>query len=851
MAQTVRDRAGAPWRCHKAAYAFICGLLALVLQAAQVQAAPLVRSGAPKPWIQTLAVPEAEGGSCILLNDRQVLIGARDVQSYSRWVQAIGDESTLDSAAQVAIEFDADETLVLHHVRVQRAGVTTDRLVLADVRLAQREHRLEQQIYDGRQTAILFVPDLRVGDVLDYAYTVQSRSAQPGEKYYGQFALGMSTPVARLHLRIVAPSARRLSDVWHGPSGSDAPASQQLVHDGHTEYVWDLRSTPTYPIEPNTPDWYNPVPWVQLTEFASWAEVAEWGGRVVSTTADRDPAILDFLSELPAGTLEQHLLQVVRFVQDDVRYVGIETGLSRTQAAPPATVLARRFGDCKDKSGLLIALLRGLGVQASPMLVSSRFRDRLYAWAPSPGAFDHVIVMVEAAGGPYWIDSTAALQGGGLARLRYSNVERGLIVRADTTQLTAARQRPHTHPPRREIVERFTLSDPELADDATLDAERLYTDDEAEQLRVLLRSLGADQIAKILLEELQQDYPAARETAPATWHDDREANTISIHLYYRVPRLWSACNSGELCSARVVARPVADALPPELPAGRRAPLALHYPVLLRYFAELDLPFEVRDTSLPVRVQGPAFDFAFEPRRDGNKLTYAYGLQMSSDELSVSKLAEHRRALELAEPQLVRAVERRRPIADGILWPMVVLVVAVAGASAFAARFYLRQQRRAAANTSAHGDAWHLGGWLVILGVVLIAHPISNIIATLPVARLLFSRASWDELTHLDGDLGQAGLSLGVLLLTTSTTVVCSALVPPFILRRREFRAGFTVLTATSFVLSLLTIALYMRTSGMQLPAGTSWTEHALNFVVSAMWIAYVRFSKRSNATFVR
>lgn len=536
-------------------------------------------------------------------------------------------------------------------------------------------------------------------------------------------------------------------------------------------------------------------------------------------------------------------------MQDDVRYVGIETGLARTQAAPPATVLARRFGDCKDKSALLIALLHGLGVQASPMLVSSRFRDRLYAWAPSPGAFDHVIVMVEAAGGPYWIDSTATLQGGGLSRLRYSNVERGLVVRSDTTQLTAAPQRSHTNPPRREIVERFTLSDPELADDATLDAERLYTDDEAEQLRVLVRSLGADQIAKILLEELQQDYPAARETVPATWHDDRMANAIRIHLHYGVPKLWSPCDSGELCSAHVVARPIADALPPAPPDGRTAPLALRYPLLLRYFAELDLPFEVRDSSLPVRAQGPAFDFAFEPRRDGSKLTYAYGLHMSSDELSVSKLAEHRKALQLAEPQLVRALERRRPIADGILWPMVVLVVAVAAASAFAARSYLRRQRRAAA--AEHGDAWHIGGWLVILGIVLIVQPISNIIATLPVARLLFSRASWDELTHIDGDLAQAGLSLSVLLLTTITTAVCSALVPPFILRRREFREGFTVLTATTFILSLLTLALYMRTSGMQLPAGTSWPELGLSFIVSAIWIAYVRLSKRSSATFVR
>jgi hypothetical protein len=56
------------------------------------------------------------------------------------------------------------------------------------------------------------------------------------------------------------------------------------------------------------------------------------------------------------GGQEQQVLTVLQFVQEQVRYFGIEIGSSATKPANPSVVFARRFGDCKDKSLLFVTI---------------------------------------------------------------------------------------------------------------------------------------------------------------------------------------------------------------------------------------------------------------------------------------------------------------------------------------------------------------------------------------------------------------------------------------------------------------------------------------------------------------
>jgi len=74
--------------------------------------------------------------------------------------------------------------------------------------------------------------------------------------------------------------------------------------------------------------------------------------------------------------------------------------------------LARRFGDCKDQSALLVKLLRTAGHPAHLALLRTGSAEDVDPELPGLGSFDHAIVYV-AGDVPLWIDPTDAYSGHG------------------------------------------------------------------------------------------------------------------------------------------------------------------------------------------------------------------------------------------------------------------------------------------------------------------------------------------------------------------------------------------------------------------------------------------------------
>src|SRR5262249_34189913 len=154
-------------------------------------------------------------------------------------------------------------------------------------------------------------------------------------------------------------------------------------------------------------------------------EVAKWSDDLFKP----DAASLADVEALAAKIRGEHagrdaqIAAAIRFVQDDVRYLGIEMGRGSHEPRQPHATLVQRYGDCKDKAFLLALLLGRLGVEARPALVNSKLRHRLDEFLPSPFLFDHVITQVVDGKQTYWIDPTIAAQGGTLQTIDTPNDE--------------------------------------------------------------------------------------------------------------------------------------------------------------------------------------------------------------------------------------------------------------------------------------------------------------------------------------------------------------------------------------------------------------------------------------------
>ncbi|HXO85851.1 MAG TPA: transglutaminase-like domain-containing protein, partial [Gemmatimonadales bacterium] len=146
----------------------------------------------------------------------------------------------------------------------------------------------------------------------------------------------------------------------------------------------------------------------------SWGELARWYAELSKGRYALSPALETQMAEQVrrAHTLEDSLRAVHRWVSQDFRYVSLSLGIGGYLPRLPAQVLETRYGDCKDKATLFIALVRhmGGGLKAYPVLLSSG--GGADSTLPSMSQFDHMIAAVdrpEKDGGRIYLDLTSEL----------------------------------------------------------------------------------------------------------------------------------------------------------------------------------------------------------------------------------------------------------------------------------------------------------------------------------------------------------------------------------------------------------------------------------------------------------
>src|SRR5207244_1407286 len=260
---------------------------------------------------------------------------------------------------------------------------------------------------------------------------------------------------------------------------------------------------------------------VQATEYGSWNEVAKWSADLFKPDLDSLAAVETLAAKIRSEhpSREAQVTAAIRFVQDDIRYLGIEMGRGSHQPRQPHATLQQRYGDCKDKAFLLALLLERLGVEAHPALVNTKLRHRLDEFLPSPFLFDHVITQVVDRGRTYWIDGTIADQGGTLETIDTPNDERALVVLPQTAALAKIATQSHGST---SIDETYNVS----GDDATLEVTSTYRGRDADDLRADFSGRTTTDYAKERINRFAADHPHIERAAQPAVSDDRGHDVI-------------------------------------------------------------------------------------------------------------------------------------------------------------------------------------------------------------------------------------------------------------------------------------------------------------------------------------
>ena len=117
---------------------------------------------------------------------------------------------------------------------------------------------------------------------------------------------------------------------------------------------------------------------MHISTFGSWQELGRWYAKLIEPQFELDGALREALAHVLAGqaTESDKIRAIYRFVVHNTHYVALEFGVYSYKPYPVSETYARRFGDCKDKASLMIALLRAAGIQTNIALVRTRRRPR-------------------------------------------------------------------------------------------------------------------------------------------------------------------------------------------------------------------------------------------------------------------------------------------------------------------------------------------------------------------------------------------------------------------------------------------------------------------------------------------
>jgi len=616
-------------------------LAGLWLSAAQASAryeicpAPAwVKPSAPLAQIKT---PEQAGevGSFCLIFDRQIRLQHLSQDRYTRFSKKILTAGGLQDETKLSFDFDPSyEQLQLHEVRIIRGSQSINGLDRQRIKVIQQEEDLDQQLYNGSLTALLFLEDLRVGDIVDYAYTIRGQNPVMAGKFVDDFQLSFEDPVGYLRYRLICPPARKIA---HKVFGGDFPPHVEDKPDGRS-YEWERRSAAGIIPDEDLPSWYTPYPWVQLSEFQTWAELAQWACPLYSVSSDAGPEIDRLVATWKAKheSRNQAVLDAIRFVQDEVRYLGIEMGPNSHAPRPPRKVLAQRFGDCKDKSTLLVALLRKLGVDSCPALVHTDYDRVLDDWLPSPYAFDHVVVYLSRPSGGFLVDPTRSQQGGSLATMVPARFRRTLMVRPGSVALTALsvpKERGTRH------VEETYEMDPKASASAIFNVRTTYSGSEADAVRSEFASSALGGIGKDYLNFYAKMVDGIQMKKAPEIHDDRTANIFRVDESYVIPDLWKKDTPDFEAWA------IRELLPNPQTRVRTMPLFNRHPIKVRYTLSLPAGRSAVVRAGENKIEASAFQLVRTTRRKGDKITVDFVYESKAEVIESRELKKNLEAVD--------------------------------------------------------------------------------------------------------------------------------------------------------------------------------------------------------------
>jgi len=278
---------------------------------------------------------------------------------------------------------------------------------------------------DIMQKVITF-PSITDGVFVEIKYSILSKKKIMGGEFSNTYILGCKYPVIDVNLKI--QSERKLNYKVYKRGSKIKVKTYKKNSNYKYHYSFQAKSISAFEEEPFMPIGEDILPKVEISSTKNWKAVKDWYSKNTEKTIDNDKNIVSITSSLVAGKTnkDQIIRDIYHWIIENIRYVGVHLGDSDFIPHRASQTLKNKYGDCKDKSTLLISMLRLAGFKAYHVLLSTQATSQADEGLPSLSAFDHMITLVLLNGKKIWLDPTPSFENYGY--LHYGDQDRSALI---------------------------------------------------------------------------------------------------------------------------------------------------------------------------------------------------------------------------------------------------------------------------------------------------------------------------------------------------------------------------------------------------------------------------------------
>ncbi len=255
------------------------------------------------------------------------------------------------------------------------------------------------------------VPGINVGETLHVKTRRTVTKSRVKDQWADMEIFEATMPIVRTSVMIDGPVSRPLKSIAvRNPLGN--VVSSVVTNGERIVYRWTAENSPQMFPEPSMPPYWTQGQNLRVSTTANWQELSKWYWDVsVPHLEKTNAAMTNKVEEIMASaganaTAIDKVRAMYKFVSQEIRYMGLTMEDTSPGYAPHDVDLTfdNRYGVCRDKAALLVAMFRIAGFESYPVLISVS-AAKMDAEVPTP-FFNHAIVAVKMDGDYILMDPT-------------------------------------------------------------------------------------------------------------------------------------------------------------------------------------------------------------------------------------------------------------------------------------------------------------------------------------------------------------------------------------------------------------------------------------------------------------